>query len=121
MEMVKKAITNYAHKHAAINHDYRVSVNRAENKMHEEASKNTIRLMNIFATVCNNRSTRLGKQMGTTMYGATSTTSMPSTAPSPSNNVMTSFCADTHITSAETPKKVALTKRTAKKHVSRRY
>uniref|UniRef100_A0A0E0EA28 NB-ARC domain-containing protein n=1 Tax=Oryza meridionalis TaxID=40149 RepID=A0A0E0EA28_9ORYZ len=30
------------------------------------------------------------------------------------------ICADTHITSAETPKKVALTKRTARKHVSRR-
>ncbi|EEE66950.1 hypothetical protein OsJ_23819 [Oryza sativa Japonica Group] len=65
MEMVKKAKTNYAHEHAAINHDYRVSVNRAKNKMHEEALKNTIRLMNIFATIL----------------------------------------ADTHITSAETPKK----------------
>lgn len=96
MEMVKKAKTNYAHEHAAINHDYRVSVNRAKNKMHEEALKNTIRLMNIFATVCNNRSTRLGKQMGTTMYGATSTTSMPSTAPSPSNNVMTSVSYSFH-------------------------
>uniref|UniRef100_A0A0D9XRN1 Uncharacterized protein n=1 Tax=Leersia perrieri TaxID=77586 RepID=A0A0D9XRN1_9ORYZ len=123
-EMLRKCISNYANENAAINNEYMVSVNNAEMKKNEETLKSTIRVMKVFATVCNNRAIRLEKTGRIPMVDANTSTSMPTTSTTmPSTPLdtdiksMPSACADTLLRKSGAPEKRLFTKNQVRKQV----